>query len=119
MSLYDEMQAVAKSLLGDADFKQGVTSLVKVTPGNGPAYDPGASTETLYILDGAVRGVKFKYVAKSLAVASDLQITHAVPEVEPALTDFVEADGVRYKIVHIDRKPSVGVAVAFTLILRR
>lgn len=119
MSIYDEMQAVAKSLLSDLDFKQGQTSLIKVTPGAGPAYDPGASTETVYTLDGTVRDVKFKYVAKSLAVASDLQLTHAVISVEPALTDFVEADGVRYKIVHIDRKPSIGVAVAFTLILRR
>lgn len=119
MSLYDEMQAVVKSILADPDFKQGVTSLVKVAPGTGPAYDPGSPVETSYTLDGAVRGVKFKYVAKSLAVASDLQITHAALEVEPEMTDFVIADGVRYKIVHIDRKPSVGVAVAYTLILRR
>lgn len=118
MSIYEEMNVVAKELLGE--FKQGQTYLVKLTPGTGPSYAPGKPLETRISLDAAVRGAKFKYVTNNLAVASDLQVTFAgSTDYEPAPVDFVELDGVRYKIVYIDRKPSVGVAVAFTLIVRK
>lgn len=119
MSIYDEMQNVARELLSDPEFRQGVISLIRLTPGNGPVDDPGNPTETAYALDGTARGVKFKYVSMGLAVASDLQITHSVIAVEPAMSDFVQVDGVRYKVVQVIRKPSAGTPVAFTLIIRR
>lgn len=119
MSIYDDMQKIAQDLLGPANFKQGETYLIKLLPGGGPAYAPGKPVEKLHSIDAAVRGAKYKYIAKQLAVASDLQVTFAPIAVEPEARDFVQLDGVRYKIVHIDRKPSAGVAVAFTLIVRR
>lgn len=173
MSLYDEMQELTKSLLSDPDFKQGTSALVKVTPGGGMAYKPGAPTETSIIIDAVARGVSFKYLQRNLAVASDIQVTFAPvflradetggvvtfervrrvtqadrdewarfagwtfagtwidsaplqegrwPEilaVEPSMNDFIVLDGVPFKIVHIDRKPSIGTAVAFTVIVRR
>lgn len=93
--------------------------LVQVTAGAGTAYNPGASTETLHNIDGVARGAKFKYIQKNLAVASDIQVTFAANGYEPQAKDFFEIDGERFKIVHIDRKPSAGTAVAFTLIIRR
>lgn len=120
MALYDEMQSLASELLSNPDFKQGSTQLVVVTPGNWPIDEPGPESETFHNLDGAVRGVKFTYVANGLAVASDLQITHAViPGVVPSMRDFVIVDGIRYKIVSVLPKPAAGTVVAYTLIIRR
>lgn len=121
MSIYSEMQKIAQGLLSSPDFKQGSSFLVKRLPGTGPAYAPGMSIETLHPIDAAVRGAKFKYLQRNLAVATDLQVTFAASDnlPEPAGNDMVQIDGVRYKIIAIDRKPSSGVAVAFTLIVRK
>lgn len=119
MTIYDEMQQVATELL--TDFNQATISLVTVTPGNGPAHNPGPSAEVVTALKGAVaRGVKFKYVQRGLAVASDLQVTHYVhPTVTPAMNGFVDINGQRLKIVHIEVKPASGTPVAYTLIVRK
>lgn len=120
MSIYDEMQKIARDVLGDQDFKQGLTNLVRITPGTGSVDDPGAPVESMVPLDGAVRGVQFRYVASTMALASDLQITCAVPPgPAPTMRDFVEVDGLRHKIVQIIPKPAAGVPVAYTLIIRR
>ena len=120
MSIYDEMQQVAREILESDDFKQGSTYLVRVVPGSGPVDDPGPSVETRIKLDGAVRGISWRFVQAGLGVASDLQITHAVvPGIIPAMTDFVESDGVRYKVVQIIARPAAGVTVVYTLIVRR
>lgn len=120
MTIFDDMQKVAKSLLGNAKFTQGEMALVRNIPGAGSASDPGASETLRYpVVTVPPRGAKYAYIMKNLAVASDLQVTFAPIEVEPSVRDFFEVDGLRYKIVHVDRKPSAGTAVAFTLILRR
>ena len=94
-------------------------TLVQVTFGTGTAYNPGPSTKILHNISGVARGAKFKYIQKNQAVASDLQVTFAANGYEPQITDFFEVDGTRFKVVFIDRKPSAGTAVAFTLIIRR
>ena len=76
MSFYDDMQNVASDVL--KQFQQGVIKYVDITSGTGPADDPGEPTENEFILDGAARGVKFKYVQNGFAVASDLQITSSL-----------------------------------------
>lgn len=114
---YREMQAVATDLLGE--FKQGVIEYVSLTPGNGPADDPGPSQETVTPVDAVARGVKFKYVDGSNVLATDQQLTMPGNGVEPQPTGFVRIDGVRHKIVQIVRKPAAGIAVAFTVIFRK
>lgn len=118
MTIYDEMQSVARELL--AEFKQGVVSYVKMTPGNGPVDNPGPAVPTSYPINSAVQGVQIKYVNQQLAVASDLQVIAPFdPAYVPELTGFVDVDGVRYKIVNIVKKPAAGTVVVYVLIIRR
>lgn len=118
MAFYDEMQALATEVLGE--FKQGAISYIRVVPGNGPADDPGAPVETAFALSAAMRGVKFKYTQSGLALASDMQVTMAVrPDVTPDMRGFIEADGIRYKIVQILPKPAAGTPAVYTLIVRK
>ena len=120
MSIYDEMQNVAREILGDEEFKQGNTYLAQITSGSGPVDDPGPSVETQHLINGAVRGVKWSLVNTGLAQASDMQITHAVVAgVIPTAKDFVIVDGIRYKVVQVLPKPAAGVPVAYTLVIRR
>lgn len=121
MTLYDDMQGLARDLLSNPDFKQGMIRLVVLTPGTGPVDDPGLPTETVYTLPGAVaRGVKFKYVAKGLALATDQQVTASIVDGIPIGTDadFIEIDGLRYKIARLDQKPAAGTPVVVTYIVR-
>lgn len=126
MAFYDEMQDVAADVL--KEFKQGVIKYIDIEPGSGPVDDPGEPVEKSYTLDGAARGVKYKYVQGGLAVASDLQVTSSVKATDennlqvslnPKLNGFVEIDDVRYKIVQVLPKPAAGTTVAFTLIIRK
>ena len=119
MTIYDEMQEIAKDVF--AEFGQGVIKYIAVTPGNGPVDNPGPSQETPFTYVGATaRGVKFKYVQSGLALASDTQVNCPVdPRFTPAGNGFVEIDGKRYKIVQIIQKPDAGTPVAFTLICRK
>ena len=118
MSIYDEMQQVAKDVFGE--FKQGVIQYVKITKGSGPVDDPGPSSDTLYTINATATGVTMKYVNMNLAVASDLQIPAPVDNrYTPDIKDAVTVDGVRHKIIHIDRKPAAGTPVLYILIIRK
>lgn len=114
---YQEMQAVATDLIGE--FQQGVIEYVAITPGTGPADDPGEPTETVTRIDAVARGVSFKYVDGTNVVTSDLQTTFAGSAATPEMTGFIQVDGVRYKIVQIVRKPAAGTVVAWTVIFRK
>jgi hypothetical protein len=118
--IYADLQAVARDVL--AEVNQGVIKYIKITPGTGPGDNPGAPVENSYTLDGAVaRGVSQKYVMKSLAVASDLQLTMSVRTdgVVPDIRGFIEMDGERYKIVHVDTIPPAGTPVVHVIIFRK
>lgn len=125
MSIYDDMQDVAREVLGE--FNQGVIKYVAITPGNGTIDEPGLSTSTAYILAGAVAsGVWMKYVNMNLAVATDLQIVMAVdsrftPDMK-GMIDIEKPPGSatfkRHKIVAIIQTPAAGVPVSYTIIVR-
>lgn len=118
MTFYQEMQDVASEVLGE--FKQGTIRYVKITPGNGPADNPGPSVPTYHDVDGAARGVSFKYIGQSGVVASDLQVTMNVrPDVTPDITGFVEGDGRRYKIIQVMTVPPFGVPIVHKIIFRK
>lgn len=121
MSIYSDLQPVVQEILGSADFKQGSTLLIQERPGAGPVDDPGPPVRSAPVtLDGAVRGVKFSFVQLGLAVASDLQITHAVvPGVVPQANDIVSVDGSEYRVRQVVALPAAGTPVAYTLIIKR
>lgn len=119
MSIYDEMQGIAQEIL--TEFKQGVISYIKITPGNGPRDNPGASSVTSYVMKGgAAGGVAFKYVQSGLAIASDLQIIAPVDaRYTPDKKDMIDVDGTRYKIMELQVKPAAGTPVAHLFIIRK
>lgn len=115
---YGEMQGVARDVL--TEFNQGKIEYVALTPGTGPAQNPGEPTEQAYTIPGAVRGVKFKYIDNSTIVQSDQQATMAVSaDVTPNMAGFMRVDGVRYKIIAIKPIPPAGTPVANVIIFRK
>lgn len=118
MAFYEDMQKIASDLL--TEFKQGVIEYGRITPGAGPADNPGPSTITWQTLKGAVaRGVSQKYIASSLAVATDQQITMSADQLVPNIRDKAKIDGVELKIVHVLPRPAAGTVAAYTLIVRK
>lgn len=114
---YKEMQDVASELF--AEFKQGEIAYVQIVPGTGPVDNPGPSAEVVHPLDAVARGVKFKYIDGKNVVQSDMQISMPGAGVAPDMKGFVSLDGVRYKIIQIDRKPAAGTPVAWVVIFRK
>ena len=118
MTIYEELKLVASDLL--KEFKQGIINLVKITPGNGPADNPGSPTSVNHVLDAVVRGVSFRYVKQGLAVITDLEVTSAVVDgVTPSEKDFISIDSVTYKIVQMMSVPSAGTKVVWKFIVRK
>lgn len=114
MGFYDEMQAVASSLL--AEFKQGAVTLLRVVPGVPDAatpWLPGSPTETTYELDATVARVAEKYVDGTLIVATDNQVIFAVPPVVPELSDQLVIDGTVHALKDLRPIPAAGTPVAY------
>lgn len=115
-AFYSEMQEMVDETM--ADFEQGVVTLTRSTPADGPnAWTPGPPTETVYQLSAAVKGVSAKYIDGVTVVAKDLQISCAVPEVEPQMTDVYQIDGKAHVPKRILRIPAAGTAAAFVIIV--
>jgi len=118
MTFYDDMQSVATNV--HDDFKQGTVRLVKITSGSGPAYNPGAPTKTYYVLSATVKGVSFLFVQQGFSTETDFEVIASVrSDVTPDLDDFIEIDGVEYKIVKDISVPSAGTKVAWKFIVRK
>jgi hypothetical protein len=119
MAFYQEMQDIATELL--TEFGQGVIRYGKIIPGAGTVDNPGPSTIQWVTFKGATaRGVSARYVMRSLAVGTELQVVIPVQSgAEPDMRDVIEIDGVRYKITYIDRKPAAGTPVAYILIIKK
>lgn len=99
MSIYDDLKPVAAALL--KEFKQGFIQHVSITPGTGPADDPGPATETKTTLDATVKGVSFKYMQNGFATAADKTVICAIIDgLVMDEKDFIEIDGERFKIVY-------------------
>lgn len=118
MSFYSDLQVVAQKVL--ADFKQGTVKLVKITAGTGPAYNPGTPSRTEYDLKATVKGVSYSYVQQGFSTKTDLEVISAVrTDVTPDLDDFINIDGIDYKIVQDNTVPSAGVKVVWKFIVRK
>ncbi|TPL06681.1 hypothetical protein [Mesorhizobium sp. B2-4-11] len=113
-AFYDDMADMASELLGE--FKQGFISLsrtVTADPDPSTPWIPGTTTTTVYPLDAVARRVSQKYVDGTLIVATDDQITFAVPEIVPAMTDILVIDGVEHAMKDLRPIPAAGTPVAY------
>lgn len=121
MAIYDEMQNIARELLTDPEFKQGKIEYVRIVPGTGPIDNPGPSVPVPTLIPGGTaRGVSFKYVKDGLALSTDLTVVLPVTDgVTPDMKDFIDIDGVRYKIIQDISPPSAGVRVVWKFIIRK
>jgi len=121
MNFYEEMQNVATEILTDPEFKQGTIHYVKLTPGAGPIDNPGPSTSVATLMPGGVaKGVSFKYVKDGLALSTDLTVILPVPAgLTSDMKDFIDIDGVRYKIVQDISTPAAGTRVVWKFIVRK
>lgn len=118
MTIYDDLQQLTKDLM--KEFKQGTAKLITITPGTGPADNPGTSTETTYTIEAVAKGVSKKYMDNSSVVASDLEVISSVLDgVTPSEKDFIELDGTRYKIIRDISVPAMGTKVAWKFIVRK
>lgn len=124
---YEEMQGIASGLLQEFDQSRGTGQqndglwYVRLTPGSGPAHNPGEPQQTPYKMNGAGKSVAFKYVDDTNIFRSDRQATFAVRSdgIKPELTGYILADGVKHKIIDIKQIPPTGVPVAHVVIFRK
>lgn len=119
MTFYKEMQNIAKGVLNE--FNQGSIKLVQLVESpDGSPDKPGDMQERVYNLKGSVKGVSFKYLKEGYVIHTDLEATVAViPDVQPTLNDFVEVDGVRYKIIRDVSVPAAGTKVVWKFLIRK
>lgn len=119
MSIYDDMQAIGRELL--TEFNQDGISYVELIPAMGPPDNPGAPSETVHSLTGAVaRGVEYKYVDGTQIVASDGQVTCKAPlSFTPKIKDWVIVGGQRHKIKSATAIPPTGTPVVYVWIYER
>ena len=117
MTFYQDMQGVANELLGE--FDQGNISLIKITPGSGPDWDPGEPTETPHLVNGVIFGVAEKYVDGTLVLASDFQCMIPGGGQVPTLADEIQSGGTRYQIVKVEPIPAAGIVTAYDVIIRK
>lgn len=116
--IYQDMQLLGQKLF--TAFNQGEIAYVVDTPGSGPADDPGEPTSVTTVFPGATaRGVSFKFLKNSAVLTTDLEIhlPGGIVDIEPE--GYMMVDGTPLKIVQIERQPSAGVVVAWTVIARK
>ncbi|AID29246.1 hypothetical protein [Mesorhizobium jarvisii] len=114
MSFYDDMAGVATELL--TEFNQGSVQLKRETPGvvdPDQPWVPIEPTVETWPLNAAVRRVSQKYVDGTLIVATDNQVTFAVPAIVPAMTDTLIVDGVELAMKDLRPIPPAGTVVAY------
>lgn len=115
---YQKMQNTAQTLF--KKFNQGQIAYVIETPGTGPADNPGTPTPVTIPLTGATaRGVSYKFLKNSDVLTTDLEVhlPGGIVDVKPQ--GYFTIDGVPHKIVQIERIPAAGIAVAWTVVVRK
>lgn len=118
MTVYDDGKAIAKEILADPEFRQDTVKLIQIVPGTGPADDPGASTETSYILDAVVKGPPYSFMKSGfVSVMDNLVVAAPIDGITPTINDFVEINNVRSKILADLSVPSVGTRVVWKLLV--
>ncbi|TIM13661.1 MAG: hypothetical protein E5Y67_16355 [Mesorhizobium sp.] len=116
---YDDMAEMVAELLQPDDeggLGQGEVYL-RITTTSAPdpstPWIPGSPTVTDYPLDAAARRVSQKYVDGTLIMATDNQITFAVPAVVPVMSDTLIIDGAELVMKDLRPIPPAGAPVAY------
>lgn len=115
---YTDMQVTAAGILDE--FKQGTVVLTRIS--NAPSdpatpWIPGAETTTDYTLKATVRGVSKEHVDGTLILASDELVTSSADIIEPIMSDMITVDGNPRVTKKIEKLPSAGVAVAYSIFI--
>lgn len=113
VTFYDEMQDMASEML--AEFEQGTVTLTReevIGPGPNP-WDPPVTAPVRHALDATVRRMAQKHVDGTLIVATDNQVTFAVPAIVPAMTDTLTIDGVVQVMKDLRPIPAARTPVAY------
>jgi hypothetical protein len=119
MGFYDQMNSIADDLL--TRFDQGGISLLRMTPGTGPAHNPGPSTSVETPLKATARPVKgAQYMAAdSLIKMGDLKVAAKVVDgITPTTGDKIKIGTKIYTIIRFDPTPPAGVTVAWIFYIR-
>lgn len=106
---YQRMQGVASRLL--KKFNQGDIQYIETTLTGTNPFNPTQGVEASYTLDAVARGVEFKYIKEGYISASDIQVTAAVFDIEPAMSGVIEIDGKEKQIIAIQQIPAAGIPV--------
>ena len=119
MSIYDELQGVTSEIM--SEFKQGSIKLVQFKQSESSTPDdPEEIEEVLTELDGTAKGVSFQYLKDSFITVSDTEVTTSVIiGVKPLENDFIDIDGVRYKILKFQSLPKAGTPCVWKFIVRK
>jgi hypothetical protein len=119
MSIYNDLQKVATGLL--KEFKQGSIELVQfVHSENSTPDNPGKLEEVVTPLDAVANGERFKFMNTSFINSSDIEVITAVVEgIIPSVNDFINIDGVKYKVIQFNPLPAAGTACAWKFIVRK
>lgn len=125
MAFYKQMRGISTDLL--TRFNQGSLALVKITPGTGPAHNPGPPVrQPPRVIKGAasaaysVRGGSKSYRDGTMVLVGDIKVVVApLTGVDPAPSDKITIDGKEYNIVQFDKIPEPGVTVAWVFYVRR
>lgn len=119
MSFYDEMQSVGSSIL--KQFNQGGLKLIQFEYNQTDNPDaPEETAEKVYDLEGVAKGITFQYQQMGYSVSTDLEVIASVVEgVMPSENDFVEVNGIRYKLIKDLSVPGAGTKVVWKFIVRK
>lgn len=117
MPFYDEMADMVQELLAPEEedgLGQGSVQLRRVTTTPGPnEWDPPVEVTETWELSAAVRRVSTKYVDGTLILATDNQVTFAVPATVPLMTDTLVIDGREQAMKDLRPLPGAGTVVAW------
>lgn len=120
MTIYTDLKAVTDKLLGPGSkFAQGTMLLRRLTPGTGPAYNPGPPTVTDYPLSGTATGVDRYRADGVLVLVGDRMAIVAVPQELPTPADKLIIDTVEHQILKFDLIPPAGTPVACIIYARK
>lgn len=112
---YTQRQARAKRQF--KRYEQGV--LLYVAPGSesGDPWNPTTGSPTNHPVEGVVTGVSQEFVDGTYIIASDLQATVSVFDVEPTVEGLFKIDGKDHQIKKVNQMPAAGTPVAWRIIV--
>lgn len=118
MSIYSELQKVAGDIL--TEFDQKNITLIQKTYNSETPDEPSETSEVRHSLRGVGKGVSQYFEKNGFVSDSDGSITTSVlAGVTPTINDFLEVNGIVFKILKFEPVPRVGVPCVWKFIVRK